>query len=706
MKKIFTLAITVLVAAAVSAGGPARPAQYSRVKEMKSLNMPVEAQKLQQESFAAQALNKHADFSIANQLPLRHRGFAKSSSRRKIQVVDHENQDYFYAEYRNPEGTLFGGFDPEGYGWYFDLPAVFGAWKQGIDAWLWPNISEGATSFQWQTDWYKKYHDGISWDEDNNLVDSVPALYKGNIDYSWSYQRAVLFAQGENNRLDTFMLNAPQTGRIDTLAGEGNIYGGAENPLFNWHKLYTQYGWDRHAALCGSQTIPLCNIPTMIRDTGRNAFNYDYVQFYYDENGDDQFAYLYGSEEYPFFLKVEEGGIDYNNVHSVIPSAVVQEFEKPQVPLYIASVSLPIVSVNPETYEFQDPVFSSLRMRLYKFDGESETLLADVTATPENATDNSSFQGKLVTFPIQEVDELGDVIGEGVVVDSEFYVIITGFDAEGNDFSSISGYSPYGGMCYVLDAEGNMYVDGYGMAPYITLNGNYSTFEVAEADLEAPSYERLFVSKEGNLANQTINVKLMEYDDEYLMVVGDDNYQSLYVAPLLCVLSTFTPIDSLSNELLIDMTAPEYVEGLDFDYEEELQEGAGISWFQYCGVIIPYILIPVSERDNVYNDDKIILSKNGRSITLVITGEKDHDTALDEVSDSNAAVACDNGNFRLSYDNAFDRVEMINANGQRVADYQLPQSGEFTINASSMPNGVYLFRMTGKNVAKTLRALK
>lgn len=699
MKKIFTLAITVLVAAAVSAGGPARPAQYSRVKEMKSLNMPVEAQKLQQESFAAQALNKHADFSIANQLPLRHRGFAKSSSRRKIQVVDHENQDYFYAEYRNPEGTLFGGFDPEGYGWYFDLPAVFGAWKQGIDAWLWPNISEGATSFQWQTDWYKKYHDGISWDEDNNLVDSVPALYKGNIDYSWSYQRAVLFAQGENNRLDTFMLNAPQTGRIDTLAGEGNIYGGAENPLFNWHKLYTQYGWDRHAALCGSQTIPLCNIPTMLRDTGRNAFNYDYVQFYYDENGDDQFAYLYGSAEYPFFLKVEEGGIDYNNVHSVIPSAVVQEFEKPQVPLYIESVSLPIVSVNPETYEFQDPVFSSLRMRLYKFDGESETLLADVTATPENATDNSSFPGKLVTFPIQEVDELGDVIGEGVVVDSEFYVIITGFDAEGNDFSSISGYSPYGGMCYVLDAEGNMYVDGYGMAPYITLNGNYTTFEIADVDNNATSYERLFVSTNPNLDNQTVKMNLAEYDEDYLVLVGEDNY-------LPSILSTFTPIDTISNELLVDVVSPEYVEGVDFDIEEELQEGAGISWFQYCGIATPYIFIPVSERDNVYNDDQIVLSKNGRSITLVIAGEKDRPTALDEVNDSKASVISDNGNFRLSYDNAFERVEMINANGQRVADYQLPQSGEFSINASSMPNGVYLFRMTGKNVAKTLRALK
>ena len=699
MKKIFTLAITVLVAAAVSAGGPARPAQYSRVKEMKSLNMPVEAKKLQQESFAAQALNKHSDFSIANQLPLRHRGFSKTSSRHKIQVVDHENQDYFYAEYRNPEGTLFGGFDPEGYGWYFDLPAVFGAWKQGIDAWLWPNISEGATSFQWQTDWYKKYHDGISWDEDNNLVDSVPALYKGNIDYSWSYQRAVLFAQGENDRLDTFMLNAPQTERIDTLAGEGNIYGGAENPLFNWHKLYTQYGWDRHAALCGSQTIPLCNIPTLLRDTGRNAFNYDYFQFYYDENGDDQFAYLYGTEEYPFFLQVTQEGVDYNNVHSVAPAAFVQEFEKPQVPLYIESVSLPIVSANHETFEFQDPVLSSLRMRLYKIDGENEVLLADVTATSDNTTDNLGFQGKLVTFPIQEVDELGDVIGQGVVVDSEFYVIITGFEAEGNDFGSISGYSPYGGLCYVFDAEGNMYIDGYGMAPYLTLNGNYTTFEIADVDNNATSYERLFVSTNPNLDNQTVNMYLAEYDEDYLVLVGEDNY-------LPSILSTFTPIDTISNELLVDVIAPEYVEGVDFDIEEELYEGAGISWFQYCGVATPYIFIPISERDNVYNDDQIVLSKNGRSITLVIAGEKDHDTALDEVNDSKASVISDNGNFRLSYDNAFERVEMINANGQRVADYQLPQSGEFSINASSMPNGVYLFRMTGKNVAKTLRALK
>lgn len=635
------------------------------------------------------------------------------------------------ASYKAPEGTFYMGVDKEGFGLCYSLPTFIGGWLSGLDAYKYENNSVGEDlTFTWdsETSETAQYYEDIiagltgyteeekdelreyygannrigkkmTIDPDNNLIDSATAQNK----YQWLYYsgmaRPVLMASTAS-AVDTFAVNTfyQPAGEgvepLDTLLQNGSVANGIEfkwpaNPDNNQPaEMMEEHGY------WPMTTFPSFYMYDELYDEDGNPYyeGNEYANYAFAmrvSQSDPKPHYLFGSDTQYFYAFTEEG---FAGGELVKPEMIVISYDKPQTPLYIHDITIPILALNQtnpivnNNYNLERPVFTEVQLNI--LDAEYQTLVS-ITATPDDTTSNY-FTGYTMNFKIQEVDEYGEIISEGITLTDAFSIQIMGHTADGSNIGFLSGYEPYTWPTTVYTAEGlaegKYYVSEY--SPMVVLNGNFITLECANQPIE----------NNGDL-NQVVDIEMVDMEDgsgNYLGVIRNEpgsQYQYSYIG----IYSTNIPMDTTTYDINFGFSAPDGYE-LDFDckYDEQYEYNP---WDEY-GLSTIYIFAPVFHKD-----DEIVISNGGRSITFHVTNGEE--SALNKVSaDGLTSVENINGEFRLTYTNDFDRVEVIGANGQTVADHKLPQSGEFTINASAMPNGVYMFRMTGKNVKEVLRAVK
>jgi len=100
----------------------------------------------------------------------------------------------------------------------------------------------------------------------------------------------------------------------------------------------------------------------------------------------------------------------------------------------------------------------------------------------------------------------------------------------------------------------------------------------------------------------------------------------------------------------------------------------------------------------------IVVRSHGVSTPIHVT--QGDATGIPSIKAEPATVSCNGDNFTLKYPASATSVAIYNVTGQRVASYQLPSSGTFSVPAGNYSKGAYLFTFTGANGASTVKVLK
>ena len=584
--------------------------------------------------------------------------------------------DEFYARYERPEGTLFAGIDRIGYCFWFDYTAIVGAWRQGIEAWTWRNRSAGATSYTWKSEYLgsEDYYigKGYALDEDQNLIDSLTPALKGDLNSGLSYNVPILYA-AKDELADTFMLNQPFSHLVDTLTGL--CMAGAPMQI-SWLGE-TQEMWP----LTNARPFVFMEMPTSPTQPSDliGIVNANRMLITTDTAGAN--TYIYGSAVRQMYSPDEDKLVD------VKPASVTVYYDKPQVPLYIHDITVPIARVTTTKTlgrtqtSFTTPTLKDT-LRLSVMDSAGVVVHTATCATSGLTSMNYNtyalLPGRMANFQFQKTDAFGGIVSEGFTMDKEFSIKIEGLDATGNNFGLYVAFDPYeGGHTVLTDTAGLEYHDVYD--PYIMLNGAFNTFEPSCVDM--------------NLDTVVVPVHIRklepDFEDPYYVCVIDTGEEAGYIPTIY---STFIPVDTITNFFKnVDIKAPDWAS---FD--------AMMSYFEDYSAWGFYIC---DDDQQAQIGDEIILSSYGRTIVFRVVEETK--TALPETTSSTLSAVTRQGNdFLLTYPSLFRSVRVLNASGQLIRQHDLPAGGRMSFDASQLPSGVYLFMLEGSNSREVLRAIK
>ena len=331
--------------------------------------------------------------------------------------------------------------------------------------------------------------------------------------------------------------------------------------------------------------------------------------------------------------------------------------------------------------------------------GEKDTLWlvveteAGVEIVKSFATkDNLSLKrgkGAILTFDfITKSTEYGEILSRGFVVNEPFKVRVTGLSKCTGDFKIVTALAPYGSNTSVLvkdEAEPFKYAE---FEPYLMLNGIFPTLFDAYVNVE-----------------DTLQVIDMEMGDGSIRNVAafDETQTAAGYVPALY--SYFYPVDTLKQVTNITFQGPEWIT---WGYDDT--DWAGET---YSDMIYLYFFAEELPEGVTFREGNITLSSFGKSKTYyVYQGVKpegqqigDGTTDLEESNVQPVKVYSLNGQFNLTYPNVYTAVEVYAVNGNKVASYNLPENGSFSIDNSSLANGVYLIRMIGQT-SEVLKVVK
>jgi|GEM_PF-1997703 len=112
-------------------------------------------------------------------------------------------------------------------------------------------------------------------------------------------------------------------------------------------------------------------------------------------------------------------------------------------------------------------------------------------------------------------------------------------------------------------------------------------------------------------------------------------------------------------------------------------------------VSIPVTVTPLPAGETGRSTD-LILSSFGCDLKLQVKQGDASFTSIPQVKTSNSKAAVVNNAIQLSYPEDINSVEVYNISGQKVAEYNLPTTGSFSIPAASLSKGVYVLKLAGK----------
>ena len=141
--------------------------------------------------------------------------------------------------------------------------------------------------------------------------------------------------------------------------------------------------------------------------------------------------------------------------------------------------------------------------------------------------------------------------------------------------------------------------------------------------------------------------------------------------------------------------SPEWVD-ISYDFDPEVWAYTG-----ECNLNISVEPLPASED---LREAVVKIATLGADLSILV--KQNRVTGLSVTNISKNKVVNNNNNFNLSYTKDYSTVTVYNVAGQKIASYNLPESGEFLIPAGNYPKGVYLFNFTGANAANTVKVIK
>lgn len=520
------------------------------------------------------------------------------------------------AYYNLPMGVYYCGIDKRvDYIWW-NVPTVVGACFGGQETWVWPSgAANGTVSYKTILDQdYPDYAgEGWSMDAQGNYIDSMAATNFGKIGYYMSLRMPLqTVTDGENTSM--FYRIGEGTARIDTALNFAvNTMAGAFNPIASddmWPLTNAMFSTPFYGPRFGSV---------------------------YDVDEKHNVSFIYGTEPialptydttYVDETKTEIAKIDTIYNDTVQASALISSYDQPMAPLYIKDVTVALFNkeydaVN-DTILWEDIKIDSLVMVILNMKGQK---IATALATKEDTASMMMFPGQLVTFKIQEQDDLGAII-EGVTVNEPFMVAIYGLNRPGNRFGVWSAISPYNGgsKTAVLSDKGEVRQYAY-FDPFIMVNGIYYTMEHAA---RTPYIWNVPASYTSDTIN--VNVYYDEEYDEYWVGHADGPFEGN--APVLRSMELL--YDTVSKQYNYNLYGPDWaqydMDGYDeYPYSGDVVEGH--TWWSDFNVF--WIIIWGDASDTSVDapavGDEIKIAKYGREIIFKVVAVEDKPQGINNV---------------------------------------------------------------------------
>lgn len=565
------------------------------------------------------------------------------------------------AFYWKPAGTYFIGVDHE-LGNTFQ--GIVGTWlDKDVKTWTFQGGSTNYKDISFQTYFSGMMPDAYYTDKNaGTWNDTLVAQMRGSEDSFISYDMPYLMVANGNVR-DTFTLCADSKdySLIKRQEAIGKI-GVAATMAGATYSGHADYGY----------TWPLTNALTLDCELKNLVQN------------------VYSVEPLQYFLGTTEVTVEGETIH---PDGFVTAYEKPQSELYVRDITLWLEASKQVTEGdeakaiYKDPVVADNDTLWLVVETEAGVEIAKSFATKDNLMLQTN-KGAILTFDfIAKSTEYGEVLSRGFVVDEAFKVRVTGLSKCTGDFKIVTAYAPYGSNTSVLvegEAEPVQYAE---FEPYLMLNGIFPTLFDA------------YVNVEDTL--QIIEIEMGDGSVRNVAAFDETQTAAGYVPALY---SYFYPVDTLKQVSNITFQGPEWIT---WGYDDSDWDGK-----TYSDMIYFYFFADELPEGVEFREGNITLSSYGKSKTYyVYQGVKPVEQPIDGTTDlgeSNVMatkVYSSNGQFNLVYADVYSAVEVYAVNGNKVAAYNLPEGGSFSIDNSSLANGVYLIRMIGQT-SEVLKVVK
>lgn len=359
--------------------------------------------------------------------------------------------------------------------------------------------------------------------------------------------------------------------------------------------------------------------------------------------------------------------------------ACFQKYDIPQGPLYIESVNISVFSNGNNPLPNGSKMICSITP--VKSNGFPD--FENPIAVSECSADDIEDWGLLFAdgtkwlnapFYFYEEDPVSGFYSlMDLAVSNEFAIVLEW--TNGANFGCLFGESDTdGSKSRVLDDAGyayNYYVsgtDGYQIDLLFNING-----VMPELSLDS-RIESVEFDPEGGEANVT--------------------YTGAGVYRNVILISTFSADD---GDVVIDQI-PDWIT---VDEMNDLFDDDG--YFENA-VSIVFDADPLPEGVSGRSAD-IVVRAHGVTTTIPVT--QGNPTGISSPKVQLSSVNREGDDFVLKYPaSSATSVSVFNVAGQKVASYQLPASGTFTVPAGNYPKGVYLFNFTGANGASTVKMTK
>lgn len=518
--------------------------------------------------------------------------------------------------YTNPAGTLFLGMDESGKGTWFSRPGVIGAWSDSIKCWKWINKINNYKTIKYVTLFADRNPSMVEnayyyVDAKGNFYDSIVSggglqeAYAmdadGDAGYIWQQATPLQTVTFEDGTSQSFLLLSSAknpSAQNCPLAAGGLPSGNSSDGLW-----------------------PLTNAVNI----NCNGVSTDLIDVTDD---DGHVHYIFGPKAMTLYTDTirnasdTEDSVVYARIHPVL---IRTNYDKPQAPLYIKSITMALSSDKYSAFNQSDLHFDTLYMTICSLSGDT---LASSIATMSNLSSMSYRKGKLVHFLMRDTTAYGEILNEGLLINEAFTIDIRGLKEDDN-WGIYAAKSIFGSKSYIEFENGTELYEDYD--PYIMLNGIYPTLE---------DYYVVRGAKTGQVGD-TIPIKMIEFENgKYHYTAAYKNWGTSNSE--FAFYSTFTPYDSISRTWTMDIIQPSYIE-ITADYETNIggDEEEPITLWSYYRIFTMHIY--ATETPQV--GDIISIGRAGKKIIFRIdqVGEEAQGLENTLIYDNKAEKILQNG---------------------------------------------------------------
>lgn len=518
----------------------------------------------QGESQIAQELRKKlaakkSILEIGNQMPI------KPASKRAMTADADTISDPNFIGYTNPRGTFFLGLDEKGTGyWFKDMQeyleeekytepiygfsgnGVIGAWSDTIKCWTWTYKGGDFKKVHYRTmleEEYPSYVEDAFYytDSRGNFHDSIVSAG------GWTESRAMGLDGGAYELYDIKGLEDPCkfSAGMWQAAVPMQYTTLSNGEVKRYQMLRASENWDTEDAF-GMHDYPMAigGLPNAQTEDGLwpltqaepiNAKGVSYVL----GTGTNEHTKPYHFGAYT----------------DSVPKQIVTIFDKPQAPLYIESITIPVGSQN-----YTNALTKNM-LKIGQVTLEIKDMSGQVLATAQvSGTDKYSvtykqaqkFPACMLKFSIDcQSSTYGEDLDKGILIKDSFQVVLSGFTSN-DDFGIFAAKTTnHASNTKVIYASGTRTSD---YEPYIMLNGIMTTWEPYANYALAEQY-----GYKTGVRGDTIDINFVTAQSPYYKYIAHYAGKDYSSGSEFDFYSSFVPYDSITRIWKLDMDLPSYV---------------------------------------------------------------------------------------------------------------------------------------------------